>query len=115
MKYFIYKAIRDAMSQEKSYWQVWVYDSRAEGGLRLFEPSHHTKQRAHSLADLLNHEIREFVTYNNGDVSVLQPLGQPSSEAVHPGVPISEDQHAGLWAKICKFLSSVFKSASSDS
>jgi len=102
MKHFGYTAIRDAESQERSYWQVWVYDSRADGGLRLVEARHHTKERAHTLADLLNHEMREFIAYNNGDVAQKRP---PSTEPVLEPPQPPANTRPSFWSRLANFFS----------
>ena len=108
MKYFGYTPIRDPNSQERSYWQVWVYDSRAEGGLRLVEPQHHTKSRALELADLLNHEMREFIALNNGDVSLKEEV--PVSPASDPSSTLTfADARPDFLRRFRNFLEVLFK------
>jgi hypothetical protein len=111
MKYFRYAAIRDGMSTEKSYWQVWVYDSRAVGGLRLVEPCHHTKQRAHALAKLLNHEMREFMELNKGDEPrEARDVAEPRPT---PPAPVLAVKCPSLWGRVLRFVSGLFKEGNS--
>ncbi len=70
MKLVKYIPIRDNERDQNPYWQIWAYDSREKSGKRLVELRYHTKNRAHVLANLLNHEIQEFIDLNNGDITV---------------------------------------------
>lgn len=111
MKYFMYKAIRDNESNERSYWQVWVHDSREKGGLRLVEPQHHTKRRAHALADLFNHELREFIAYNDEDVTQKK---KPAPELTQEQIPVPAVKYPSVWERVVLFFSALFGRSNKD-